>query len=101
MLLARADSGDNALSAFKYYYYEPSMPAAIIFIVLFGLTTILHIAQMAATRTWFMIPFVIGGIRESFMRRKRRFDADLPVFHSRDDRLRWPSPVREPESGSL
>lgn len=62
MLLARADSGDNALSAFKYYYYEPSMPAAIIFIVLFGLTTILHIAQMATTRTWFMIPFVIGGI---------------------------------------
>lgn len=64
-LLTRADSGDNALSAFKYYYYEPSMPAAVIFIILFGLTTILHITQMATTRTWFMIPFVIGGICRS------------------------------------
>lgn len=46
-------------------YYEPSMPAAILFLVLFGLATLGHSYQMVRTRTWFMIPFVIGGICES------------------------------------
>ena len=46
-----------------YYYYTPSKAAACIFIVLFGLSTLMHFYQLARTRTWFMIPFVIGGIR--------------------------------------
>ena len=50
---------------FKMYYYEPSMPAAIIFIVLFAASTSLHLFQMIRTRTWFLIPFVIGGIMET------------------------------------
>lgn len=65
MLFPRADDGDNALSNFQYYYYSPSMPAAIIFVALFAITTALHLVQMFTTRTWFMIPFVIGGICES------------------------------------
>ncbi|KAK5124919.1 hypothetical protein LTR85_001109 [Meristemomyces frigidus] len=64
MLSLRAD-GNDALSDFVYYHYRPSMAAAIIFIVLFGLATSLHVAQMLRTRTWFMIPFVIGGIFET------------------------------------
>jgi hypothetical protein len=37
------------------------MAAAIIFVLLFGVSSILHTAQMGITRTWFMIPFLIGG----------------------------------------
>lgn len=44
--------------------YEPSEAAAIIFIVLFALTTALHAFQLISKRTWFMIPFFIGGILE-------------------------------------
>ena len=40
------------------------MAAAIIFILLFGASSILHSVQMLVTRTWFMIPFLIGGICE-------------------------------------
>ena len=53
---------DNALSTFKYYYYQPSMAAAVIFTVLFGATTAWHGFQMFKSRTWFMIPFFIGGL---------------------------------------
>lgn len=37
------------------------MAAAIIFVLLFGASAILHSVQMGVTRTWFMIPFLIGG----------------------------------------
>lgn len=50
---------------FTFYYYDPSTAAAVIFVVLFGLSTILHFYQLIRTRTWFMIPFLIGGIRKS------------------------------------
>ncbi|KAK3678505.1 hypothetical protein LTR78_001802 [Recurvomyces mirabilis] len=62
---ADSASGDNALSAFKFYYYHPSLPAAIIFIILFGLATLAHGVQMVRARTWFMVPFVIGGTFET------------------------------------
>jgi hypothetical protein len=55
----------DSASDFQYYYYEPSVVAAIIFVALFGITTLLHIFQMLKSRTWFMIPFVIGGIFET------------------------------------
>jgi hypothetical protein len=54
----------DALTGFKYYYYEPSMAAAVLFTILFALSTGLHFAQMLKSRTWFMIPFVIGGVCE-------------------------------------
>ena len=47
---------------FKLYRYNPSMAAAIIFIILFFLITALHFYQMMRTRTWIFIPFVIGGV---------------------------------------
>ncbi|KAJ6036454.1 hypothetical protein N7540_000733 [Penicillium herquei] len=50
---------------FVLYYYTPSAAAAAIFIVLFGLSTLLHFYQLIRTRTWFMIPFLIGGILET------------------------------------
>ncbi|OKL58477.1 hypothetical protein UA08_06352 [Talaromyces atroroseus] len=47
------------------YYYTPSTAAAVIFVVLFGLSTVYHFYQLLSTKTWFMIPFLIGGILET------------------------------------
>jgi hypothetical protein len=51
-----------AVTEFTFYYYDPSLAAGAIFAALFGLTTFLHLYQLLRTRTWFMIPFAIGGV---------------------------------------
>ena len=59
---------------FILYYYTPSAAAAGIFVVLFGISTILHFYQLMRTRSWFMIPFFIGGICQSpFSRNKKEY----------------------------
>ncbi|KAL5323481.1 hypothetical protein ACEPPN_008018 [Leptodophora sp. 'Broadleaf-Isolate-01'] len=45
----------------KAYRYDPSLVAAIIFIVCFVLTTFFHLYQLVRTRTWYFIPLCIGG----------------------------------------
>ncbi|KAK3703259.1 hypothetical protein LTR37_014599 [Vermiconidia calcicola] len=60
-LLIRAETD---LSNFQFFAYTPSIAAAIIFAVLFLLSTSLHGYQMFGTRTRFLIPFFIGGIFE-------------------------------------
>ncbi|KAM5354796.1 hypothetical protein ACJ41O_001442 [Fusarium nematophilum] len=50
----------------NYYHYEPSFAAAIDFAALFGITTALHFYRLLMTRTWFWIPFLIGGVFETF-----------------------------------
>ncbi|KAL3459779.1 RTA1 like protein-domain-containing protein [Aspergillus heterothallicus] len=50
---------------FTFYYYTPSAPAGAIFVALFGICTALHLYQLVRTRTWFMIPFTIGGALET------------------------------------
>jgi hypothetical protein len=50
-----------AESEFEYYHYDPSLAAAVIFIIAFITTTTLHCYQLLRTRTWFMIPFIVGG----------------------------------------
>ncbi|KAH0436469.1 rta1 domain-containing protein [Colletotrichum camelliae] len=47
-----------------YYRYDPSLPAAIIFAVCFGLSAAGHAFQLVKTRTWYFIPFLIGCIVE-------------------------------------
>ncbi|ENI01011.1 hypothetical protein COCC4DRAFT_204740 [Bipolaris maydis ATCC 48331] len=54
-----ADNGGTI--DFKLYRYNPSMAAAVIFIILFLLVSGLHLYQMVRTRTWILVPFVIGG----------------------------------------
>ena len=49
-------------NAFVPYRYHPSLVAAILFIVLFAITTIIHIVQAVRSRARFLIPFIIGGI---------------------------------------
>ncbi|KAH7090302.1 RTA1 like protein-domain-containing protein [Paraphoma chrysanthemicola] len=55
-----ADDGENV--DFKLFRYDPSMAAAVIFILLFLFISVLHLYQMVRTRTWIFIPFVLGGI---------------------------------------
>ncbi|MCJ1404918.1 hypothetical protein MMC11_008144 [Xylographa trunciseda] len=49
---------------FEYFRYTPSVPAAATFIALFSLTTALHTYQLARTRTWILLPLVLGGYCE-------------------------------------
>lgn len=51
--------------AYNLYNYDPSIAAAAIMAVMFSITTLLHLFQMCATRTWFLIPFVLGGTCKS------------------------------------
>ncbi|KAJ6109076.1 RTA-like protein [Penicillium sp. IBT 16267x] len=44
------------------YGYDPSIVAAVIFVILFTATTGYHIWQLTEARCWYFIPFVIGGI---------------------------------------
>jgi hypothetical protein len=39
-----------------------SLAAAILFTALFGLATLLHSYQLFLTRSWFLIPFLVGGV---------------------------------------
>lgn len=59
------NDNDTAVSNFRFYYYQPSLAAAILFTTLFTLTTTTHIYQLLRSRTYFLIPFIIGGVFES------------------------------------
>ncbi|KAJ6098475.1 protein RTM1 [Penicillium canescens] len=58
--MATSSGPDYKTAIWAYYRYYPSLAAAIAFIVLFSVSTFLHLFQMIRTRTWFFIPFVIG-----------------------------------------
>lgn len=49
---------------YKLFHYRPSIEASILFVVLFALSTILHICQSVRTRTLFVLPVIIGGFCE-------------------------------------
>lgn len=44
------------------YKYNPSVAAACILAVMFGLITIAHMLKMFRSRAWFLIPLVVGGL---------------------------------------
>ncbi|KAH6968146.1 RTA1 like protein-domain-containing protein [Fusarium avenaceum] len=44
----------------SYYKYEPSMAAAVIFVVCFSLSGLYHTWQVARLRSWYFIPFILG-----------------------------------------
>ncbi|RDW61230.1 RTA1 domain-containing protein [Aspergillus mulundensis] len=54
----------DGFAGWKAYFYDPSMAAAAIFIVLYGIVTGMHTYHMFRTRTWFFIPLVLGGYFE-------------------------------------
>lgn len=49
---------------YELYNYNPSTGAAVVFAAIFALTTVVHIWQMTRARSWFFVPFVIGGCCE-------------------------------------
>ncbi|UPK99877.1 hypothetical protein LCI18_010812 [Fusarium solani-melongenae] len=51
-------------NGYPLWRYIPSLPAAIVFVVIFGILTIGHAWKMFRHRMWFCIPFVVGGIFE-------------------------------------
>ncbi|KAJ5835386.1 RTA-like protein [Penicillium robsamsonii] len=51
---------------FKLYHYDPSASSAVAFAAVFGLTAAIHIWQLGRNRTWYFIPFIIGGLFEAF-----------------------------------
>lgn len=55
---------DTQYGDFKLYRYDPSMAGAVIFVLAFIATTALHFYQMIRTKTYFFVPFVIGGLFE-------------------------------------
>ncbi|PLN80227.1 RTA1 like protein [Aspergillus taichungensis] len=55
-------SSSNPAIDFQLYRYVPSRAAAILFLVLFIVTTAYHIYQVVRMRSWYMIVFVTGGI---------------------------------------
>ncbi|KPM41432.1 hypothetical protein AK830_g5125 [Neonectria ditissima] len=48
----------------KYYHYDPSLAAACIFAVLFGLSALWHLLLIIKHRTWYFIPLLFGGVFE-------------------------------------
>jgi hypothetical protein len=60
-MFTRQATDDDPHGGYVFYHYEPSMAGAVIFVFLFGASTFWHSFQMFRTRTWFMIPFLIGG----------------------------------------
>jgi hypothetical protein len=48
------------------YDYDPSQAASVASASLFGVTTALHIYQLLRWRTWYFIPFLIGGLFQVF-----------------------------------
>lgn len=44
----------------------PNVPAACLFAVLFFLVTMVHTYQLFRTRTWWLLPFLIGGYCKRF-----------------------------------
>ena len=50
------------IADFRLYHLNPSEAAAITFIILFSLTTLLHTYQIIRTQAWLFIPFWVGGL---------------------------------------
>ncbi|KAK8162435.1 RTA1 like protein-domain-containing protein [Phyllosticta citrichinensis] len=50
---------------YTLYNYSPSLAAAVIFIACFGISSVAHVIQLTMKKTWYFIPFVIGGLFET------------------------------------
>jgi len=59
---ALVDDKAGSFTDFKLYRYTPSLPAAILATVVFGLLTALHTWRMAKARAWYFTAFTIGGL---------------------------------------
>ncbi|KAI1843413.1 hypothetical protein JX266_010410 [Neoarthrinium moseri] len=58
-------SGDDSDAFFALYRYTPSLEAAALTGTLFSILSIAHIAKLWTTRSFYFIPFAIGGVFEA------------------------------------
>ncbi|VUC23424.1 unnamed protein product [Clonostachys rosea] len=49
----------------ELYRYDPSLAAAVIFIILFMASAVVHTWQLFKTKNWFFIPFLLGCLAEA------------------------------------
>ncbi|RAH86192.1 putative RTA1 domain protein [Aspergillus japonicus CBS 114.51] len=51
-----------------YYLWEyvPNLGAAVVFVLIFAVLTVMHVYRLIKTRTWFCLPFAAGGIFELY-----------------------------------
>ena len=54
----------SSLGDYQFYKYTPSLAAAATFSGLFLVVSILHSYQLFRTRTWYLIPLLLGGCCE-------------------------------------
>ncbi|KAH8826671.1 RTA1 like protein-domain-containing protein [Flagelloscypha sp. PMI_526] len=52
---------DPKLDRYRLNPYDPSIPAAVIFLALFGITALWHTWQCITRRTWFFLPLVVAA----------------------------------------
>ncbi|KAI4859714.1 RTA1 like protein-domain-containing protein [Hypoxylon rubiginosum] len=53
------------MAGFKFYHYDPSFAAAVVFALLFCIATLRHIQLLSKNKTWYFFPFIIGCLFES------------------------------------
>lgn len=55
------DTGDASAFDFRLYRYTPSLPAAIVFVVVFAVLSGLHTWRLMRHRALYFTAFTIGG----------------------------------------
>ncbi|WQF89258.1 Putative RTA-like protein [Colletotrichum destructivum] len=65
MTTDNSTTAEDASSGYILYHYDPSMAAAVVFVLVFGASAVLHIYQLSRTRTWYFVPFVVGCLFEA------------------------------------
>jgi hypothetical protein len=56
---------DNAVPEYVLWPYTPTIAAGVIAALVFAVLTGVHVWQLIRNRTWFCLPFVIGGLFET------------------------------------
>ncbi len=65
-LPVRQDTTAQEQNPFRLYHYDPTIAGAVVMLLLFLGTTILHFWQLFRARCWFVLPLAIGGICKRF-----------------------------------
>lgn len=52
---------------FQLYRYTPSLPAAIVSVVVFAILTLLHTWRLYRARAFYFTAFTVGGLRKSLL----------------------------------
>lgn len=69
-------------NAFVFYRYVPSQAAAIIFVLAFLTTTVLHCLQCIRSRTWYLVPLITGGFCKFIRRVPSNHPLSVRVTHN-------------------